>query len=278
MAKRVLLVLWILLTCLTAALVAFAVAPGPAAGATSAYLRSPAVTLAVGGTHTLALRANGRIQAWGSNLYGQLGDGTTTQRTSPTWAGSDTDWVAVACGANHSVALKANGTLYAWGQNIDGQLGLNDLTFVRLPPGWARRADWVAVACGAMHTVALKADGILWVWGDNSYGQLGLNDTTDRMVPTRSAAPTGRSSPAAARTRWPSSRTDGCTRGAATTTGSSVTAPGWNGTTRSAWATRRTGWRSPRATIIAPAFVPTAPFTHGAAITTGSSAWATRRT
>jgi alpha-tubulin suppressor-like RCC1 family protein len=185
MAKRVLLVLSILLTCLTAALATFAVAPGPAAGATSAYLRSPAVTLAVGGTHTLALRANGRIQAWGSNLYGQLGDGTKTERTTPTYINADTDWVAVACGANHSVALKANGTLWAWGQNIDGQLGLNDLTLRSAPTQVGTAADWVAVACGAQHTLALKADGSLWTWGDNTYGQLGLSDTTDRLVPTR---------------------------------------------------------------------------------------------
>jgi len=185
MANRVLLVLSILLTCLTGALATFAVAPGPAAGATSAYLRSPTVTLAVGGTHTLALRANGRIQAWGSNLYGQLGDGTKTERTTPTYISAANDWVAVACGANHSVALKANGTLWAWGQNIDGQLGLNDLTLRSAPTQVGTAADWVAVACGAQHTLALKADGSLWTWGDNTYGQLGLSDTTDRLVPTR---------------------------------------------------------------------------------------------
>ena len=189
MRKAVPRVLAIVCACLAAA-AATAAAPPPAEAAIPAWLRVPTVTVAVGSSHTVVLRADGRLQAWGSNLDGQLGDGTTTQRLSPKLVGADTDWVAVACGANHTVALKANGALYAWGQNLDGQLGLNDTVSRSAPTRVGGDSDWVAVACGSFHTTALKVDGTLWVWGDNAYGQLGLDHTNDLKVPTKLGATT----------------------------------------------------------------------------------------
>ena len=80
--------------------------------------------MAAGGEHTCAVKTNGRLYCWGYNGDGQLGDGTTTNRTVPTQvSGAATDWLSVAAGGRHTCALKTNGRLYCWGWNFYGQLG-----------------------------------------------------------------------------------------------------------------------------------------------------------
>jgi alpha-tubulin suppressor-like RCC1 family protein len=77
--------------------------------------------IAAGDDHSLAIREDGTLWAWGQNRYGQLGDGTTINRHKPVQV--LTDVVSVAAGVRHSLAIKRDGTLWAWGQNRYGQLG-----------------------------------------------------------------------------------------------------------------------------------------------------------
>jgi alpha-tubulin suppressor-like RCC1 family protein len=143
-------------------------------------------TLAAGEFHSLAIRADGSLWAWGRNDYGQLGLGDTTNRLVPIRVGTASDWVAVAAGDLHSLALKADGSLYAWGYNNVGQLGLGD-TFNRNVPsrvGFLVR-DWVAVAAGASHTLAIKANGSLYAWGFNDQGQLGQGNKLSQTSPVQ---------------------------------------------------------------------------------------------
>ena len=79
--------------------------------------------MAAGTNHTLAVRTDGTLWAWGDNSYGQLGDGTTTARLVPTQVGTATDWQSVAAGGEHTLAVGTDGTLWAWGSNSYGQLG-----------------------------------------------------------------------------------------------------------------------------------------------------------
>jgi alpha-tubulin suppressor-like RCC1 family protein len=78
--------------------------------------------VAAGGNHTVALKSDGTLWAWGDNWAGQLGEGTTTDRHFPVQIGTDT-WSFVAAGSNHTVAIRSDGTLWAWGDNFSGQLG-----------------------------------------------------------------------------------------------------------------------------------------------------------
>ncbi|HKJ00611.1 MAG TPA: RCC1 repeat- and reductase domain-containing protein [bacterium] len=151
------------------------------------------VAVSAGGYHTMALKANGTIWSWGWNLYGQLGDGTTTTSAVPVQeATGATDWVAISCGYRYSAALKSDGSLWLWGLNNVGQLGDGTLTQRNVPTQEASLAtNWVRVSTGAYapnpHTVALKSDGSLWAWGYNALGQLGDGTTTNSSVPIREA-------------------------------------------------------------------------------------------
>ena len=80
-------------------------------------------SIAGGRYHTIALKDNGTVWAWGSNSYGQLGDGTTTNKTTPVPVSDLTGVTAIAGGGYHTIALKEDGTVWAWGGNSSGQLG-----------------------------------------------------------------------------------------------------------------------------------------------------------
>jgi len=153
--------------------------------------------LAAGDGHTVALKSDGSVWAWGANFYGQLGDGTTTDRHSPIQVhgandtGYLTDIVAIATGYSHTVALKSDGTVWAWGANWAGQLGDGTATDRHTPiqvhgsgdVGYL--TDITAIAAGEWHTVALKSDGTVWAWGANWAGQLGDGTATEKHSPVQ---------------------------------------------------------------------------------------------
>jgi len=135
--------------------------------------------IAAGRWHSLVVKSDGSLWAWGYNGFGQLGDGTTTgyQGLVPVLDGV----AAVAAGSMYSLALKTDGSLWAWGANNVGQLG-DGTTAQRLKP--VRVLTQVAsVAAGFEHTLALKTDGTLWAWGNNALGQLGDGTVTNRLLP-----------------------------------------------------------------------------------------------
>ncbi|RZK47022.1 MAG: T9SS type A sorting domain-containing protein, partial [Hymenobacter sp.] len=133
-----------------------------------------------GGSHTLAVRQDGTLWAWGYNGLGQLGTGNTTSLTVPTQIGTATNWQSVAAGSYHSLAVKTDGTLWAWGENDLGELGINSYLAVQPTPTQVGTAtNWQSVAVGATHTAAVRADGSLWTWGDNVYGQLGYGSSAN---------------------------------------------------------------------------------------------------
>lgn len=149
-----------------------------------------AIAIAAGTYHSLAVDAGGAVWAWGNNEKGQLGDGTTTNRSTPTVVKGLTEIVAVAAGLNFSLALGADGRVRSWGANEHGQLG-SSTTKDRLTPGLVQKLEHAMVisACGGggEHSLALAADGRVWRWGFNSHGQLGDGTTGDHPSPEPSS-------------------------------------------------------------------------------------------
>ena len=138
--------------------------------------------VSAGGYHTLALKSDGSLWAWGYNNHGQLGDGTIETRNVPTRVVSATDdWVAVSAEEYHTLALKSDGTLWAWGDNEYGELGVDtgDDDYSDEPVQVGSADDWQAVSAGEYFSLGIKTDGTLWAWGANNVGQLGVDTGVD---------------------------------------------------------------------------------------------------
>jgi alpha-tubulin suppressor-like RCC1 family protein len=127
------------------------------------------------------------LYAWGYNFSGQVGDNTTTYRSSPVQVDSDTTWQS-ASSWNHTVSVKLNGSLWAWGTGGDGQLGLNSVTKRSSPVQVGALTNWAQVSAGDNFSASVKTDGSLWVWGKNGKGQLALSDAVDRSSPVQLGA------------------------------------------------------------------------------------------
>jgi alpha-tubulin suppressor-like RCC1 family protein len=159
--------------------------------------------LAAGDAHSLAIGSDGKLYAWGRNDYGQLGDGTMTERDVPVVVSLPNSATAttIAAGSNYSLATGSDGKLYSWGNNADGQLGNGTMTAastlpltVSLPSG----VSATAVAAGSGHSLAIGSNGRLYAWGFNGYGQLGDGTTTSSTTPVDVSLPGGVSATAIA--------------------------------------------------------------------------------
>jgi alpha-tubulin suppressor-like RCC1 family protein len=153
------------------------------------------VDVAAGDHHTLALKSDGTVWAWGGNSYGQLGIGNKDDHTVPYQVhgpgnvGYLSGIIKVAAGDFFSLAVKEDGSLWAWGGNSNGQLGIgnkDDHTVpyqVHGPGNVGYLTNVVDVAAGRYFSLALRDDGTVWAWGQNSYGQLGIGNKDDHTVP-----------------------------------------------------------------------------------------------
>ena len=131
--------------------------------------------------------SDGGLWLWGYNSFGQLGDGTTIDRSSPvqTIAGG-TNWKEITTGYYHTASVKTDGTLWSWGVNAKGQLGDNSIINKSSPVQTiAGGVNWKKVSGGLFHTIAIKTDGSIWTWGYNASGQLGDNTILNRSSPVQ---------------------------------------------------------------------------------------------
>ena len=145
--------------------------------------------ISAGSLHSLALRANGTAWAWGSNSSGRLGDGTTTNQSSPvSVVGGFSDWCQISASFEHNLAVRTNGTAWAWGNNCFGKLGDGTIS-VRCSPvsvvgGFT---DWCQVSAGNNHSLGIRSNGTAWAWGYGGayygWGLLGNNTTDTRSSP-----------------------------------------------------------------------------------------------
>ena len=206
---------------------------------------SAITSIRAGCDHTLALTSTGKVLAWGGNRSGQLGDGSTAQRTKPVPVKipAGVRITAVRAGCDWSMALTSKGQLLAWGSNSFGQLGDGTTQArhrpvpVRLPSGTVITAisagqvhalavtrsgaalAWgfgdvlgdgtgttsekpvhvalpdgtkvASVAAGSLYSLALTRAGQVLAWGQNDSGQLGDGSTTGRSAPVSTDLPLG---------------------------------------------------------------------------------------
>jgi len=131
------------------------------------------------------------VYTWGTNEYGQLGNGTTTSSTVPTRVSGLSGVVAVSGNTNTRLALLKDTTVRAWGYNQEGQLGDGTQQNRGAPVRVTGLTDVKDITSGAATAYALQNDGTVRSWGHNNHGQLGNGTTTDSSVPVRVSGLTG---------------------------------------------------------------------------------------
>jgi len=144
---------------------------------------SDIITVACGEHHSVALKADGTVWAWGSNISGQLGNSIRNNRQEPVKVSGLADVVALAASWEHTLVLKADGSVWTWGQNGHGELGDGSRTSHWIPMAVPGLSHVVAVSAGFEHSRAQKSDGSVWAWGKNDKGELGDGTFTDRLSP-----------------------------------------------------------------------------------------------
>ncbi|MGJ5814090.1 hypothetical protein [Paludibaculum fermentans] len=142
---------------------------------------SDVVDVAAGNAHSLAVRRDGTVWAWGSNGQGESGSWSPGRIFSPLQVEGLQDVVAVSAGVQFSVALKRDGTVWAWGSDSTGQVGQNPGGSSYTPKPVAGLSDVIAISSGATFSSALKRDGTVWSWGDGQDGQLGIGVRTQAV-------------------------------------------------------------------------------------------------
>ncbi|MEV5576693.1 Ig-like domain repeat protein [Spirillospora sp. NPDC052269] len=150
--------------------------------------------VSAGSVNSLAVTSDGQALSWGMNA-GRLGDGTTTNRSTPVYVHlpPDVTVTQVSAGHDHGLAVTTDGRALAWGSNGEGRLGIGggagSLTpvFVHLPPD----ITVTQVSGGAAHSLAATSDGHVLAWGSNAQGALGDGTTTHRSSPVYVHLPSG---------------------------------------------------------------------------------------
>ncbi len=149
---------------------------------------SQVIAVAGGNYHSLALKSDGTVFAWGGNDYGQLGNGTRVDKNEPVQVKGATNIIAIASGDHFCLALKSDGTILAWGRDSRGQLGdgLDDgfnASSQTAPVQVKGATNIIAIAAGGEHALALKSDGTVLAWGTNESGEIGDGTTQMRSEP-----------------------------------------------------------------------------------------------
>ena len=135
--------------------------------------------------YSLALKTNGTVWAWGSNRYGQLGNGTTTDNPTAGQVAGISGASAIAAGEGQSLAI-VGGAVKAWGYNGAGQLGDGSTTNRSYPVSVVGLGGVTSISGGGVHTLALKSDGTRWSWGGNSSYELANGSTVSSSTPVQS--------------------------------------------------------------------------------------------
>ena len=149
--------------------------------------------ISAAGDHNLVLTSDNGVYAWGTNTYGQLGNGSTTNSGVPvavdmTGVLAGKTVTHIVAGLSHSLVLTSDGGLYSWGDNTNGQLGNGTTTASSVPvavdqTGVLSGKTIIDIDAGWFISGVVSSDGAVFTWGKNSYAELGDGTTIERHVP-----------------------------------------------------------------------------------------------
>jgi alpha-tubulin suppressor-like RCC1 family protein len=144
------------------------------------------VSISSGTSNSVAITKTGKMYAWGTNSAGQLGDGTTTYRSSPVYVSTSSLgklFVDVKCGLQACLALTTDNLLYSWGASNGITATAGSLVPTRIGLGALGNAVISSFKVGLLHAVILTTEPKVYVFGDNSYNSLGDGTTVDKYYP-----------------------------------------------------------------------------------------------
>ena len=149
----------------------------------SSKFYSPGFQLATGSSHTCIVFF-GIIRCWGSNFYGQLGNGTTDTSYTPVTVTGISTGIGIATGDVHSCAVLSSGSVQCWGYNDAGQLGIGTtVNRSSTPVTVTGISTAIAVSAGQQYSCAVLSSGSVQCWGSNNYGQLGNGTAVNSSTP-----------------------------------------------------------------------------------------------
>ena len=139
-------------------------------------------SVTAGRFHTVAIKGDGTVWAWGYNPFGQLGNGTTTNSNTPVQTQGINGIIGIAAGSFYSTAIRSDGAVFEWGRT-----NLGDASSDRVLPVEVQGISKVIAidAANTYNSIALKNDGTVWTWGENGYGNLGDGSITSRSTPVQ---------------------------------------------------------------------------------------------
>jgi hypothetical protein len=158
---------------------------------------SGVTAVAAGAEHTIVLKSDASVWAFGRNNQGQLGNNLTPDSDTPVQVKNAdltnlTGVVAITAGGSHNLALKSDGTVVAWGYNLYGQAGTGDTTTpLRTASAVLNLSGVYSIAAGTNHSLAAGRDGSLFAWGINSSYQLGDGFNVSQSRPKWILGPSG---------------------------------------------------------------------------------------
>jgi hypothetical protein len=145
---------------------------------------SGATSIAVGNAHSCSVNQDAKVYCWGNNNAGQLGDGTITNKSSPTLVLGINNAEHIELGNGFSCAMLIQEAPKCWGYNASGQLGVgNSGGSLYSPTSVVNLGEANSISLGNSHSCAVVFNGSLKCWGDNSAGQLGDSTTFSRSSP-----------------------------------------------------------------------------------------------
>jgi len=139
--------------------------------------------ISAGSEHTCGLYPNGNAKCWGKGENYQLGDGSTSNRSSPISVSNLSDAVQLAPGGTHTCALLQNGTVKCWGNGTYGQLGDGNDYSNTSPNSVSSFSEGISIDSGTNHSCAVTQNGVVACWGYNAYGQIGDGTITNKSSP-----------------------------------------------------------------------------------------------